>query len=100
MVLGLLHNRSPRLGFVGQPQMVYWSVAEDYMTTAELIARECYCVACPDCNGSGSIWVDFNGRYLGNSRCDDLDQLEACEVCRGSGVSEVCENCAEFVEEL
>ena len=53
----------------------------------------CTCVRCGDCNGSGSVWLDFQGNYLGNQRCDDLDELEYCENCGGTGVVEVCEHC-------
>ena len=58
----------------------------------------CECVSCPDCGGSGTIWFDLAGRYLGNHRCDDLDVLETCEECGGSGVSEVCYECQEAWE--
>jgi len=58
----------------------------------------CECVLCAACDGSGSIWVDFGGRYLGNRRCDDLDQLEPCGGCGGSGVSETCPECADAME--
>ncbi len=53
----------------------------------------CTCIACPDCNGVGSIWVDYRGRYLGRNRCDDSDELETCQACRGTGYSEQCEEC-------
>lgn len=63
-----------------------------------LNTQPCKCVSCPECNGTGSIWVNLHGRYLGNRRCDDLDSPEPCEECRG-GVVEVCERCQE-IEEL
>jgi len=56
---------------------------------------DCRCVSCSACGGSGGIWVDFKGRYLGNSRCEDLDEFETCEECGGRGISEVCESCQE-----
>ena len=56
---------------------------------------DCTCVSCPDCGGTGSIWLDFQGRYLGSHRCDDLDELEPCDSCGGSGVSETCQSCAD-----
>lgn len=59
----------------------------------------CRCVNCHDCNGSGSIWLDFRGRYLGSSRCDDLDELEICESCGGCGIVETCSRC-EMLEEM
>lgn len=55
----------------------------------------CECVRCGACDGTGSIWLDFAGRYLGNHRCDDLDVLEHCEECGGSGISETCYQCSE-----
>jgi hypothetical protein len=58
----------------------------------------CECVSCGSCSGSGSVWHDFNGAYLGNHRCDDLDSLEPCEDCGGSGLSEVCTECQEAYE--
>jgi len=63
------------------------------------IEMACECVLCGSCGGTGSIWVDFAGRYLGNRRCDDLDQMEPCEDCGGSGVIEVCYECQEAQDE-
>lgn len=45
------------------------------------------------------VWVNFFGRFIGHGRCDDLDQLQYCETCGGSGVSEVCENCLDAWED-
>lgn len=53
----------------------------------------CSCVSCDACQGSGHVWFDFRGQYLGNRRTDDLDQLELCEECGGNGLSEVCGEC-------
>ena len=53
----------------------------------------CECVKCSDCGGSGSYWVDMRGRFLGQSRCDDMDDLEYCGECGGTGISEVCYEC-------
>ena len=64
----------------------------------ELNAKPCECVSCGECRGSGHIWVDFRGRYLGNSRCDDLDEIETCGECYGSGIVETCDRCAEMEE--
>lgn len=58
----------------------------------------CTCVPCSECGGSGSVWFDFAERYLGNRRCDDLDNLEPCESCH-SGIVEVCSRC-ELLEDL
>lgn len=59
----------------------------------------CSCVPCSECNGSGSVWFAFGGRYLGRGRCDDMDELETCDECRGSGISEMCDYCREQEEE-
>lgn len=59
----------------------------------------CECVRCGACGGTGTIWVDFAGRYLGNRRCDDLDQPEPCEDCGGSGITEACYECVEAEDE-
>ena len=56
---------------------------------------KCTCVRCDDCGGSGSVWLDFRGRYLGNQRCDDLDELEYCDNCGGTGIVEVCWFCRD-----
>lgn len=64
------------------------------------VEREpCTCVHCDACRGSGSIWLDFKGRYLGNSGCDDLDQREMCEECGGSGITETCDRC-QLLDEM
>ena len=59
------------------------------------MVSECTCVPCGDCGGTGTIWVDLAGKYLGDRRSDDLDQSEPCETCGGSGVVEVCQNCID-----
>jgi hypothetical protein len=60
--------------------------------------KGCTCVRCDACRGSGTIWFDFRGRYLGNSRCDDLDEMESCEECRGSGITETCDHCSDMAD--
>src|SRR5436190_5828639 len=60
----------------------------------------CECVMCSACGGSGHIWVDFSGRYLGQHRSDDLDEMESCDSCHGAGVTELCDRCAGMDEEL
>lgn len=62
----------------------------------QLEKEPCECVSCPDCKGSGGYWTDLNGKYLGQSRWDDLDQLETCEECGGSGISESCDRCTQL----
>lgn len=56
----------------------------------------CKCVSCSACGGTGSIWVDFRGRYLGNYRSDDLDEMDICDECGGSGTAEVCDHCMDL----
>ena len=65
------------------------------MRDAERVAVTCRCVRCGTCNGSGSIWFDYRGKYLGNQRSDDLDELEICDDCGGSGISEECDECLD-----
>ena len=55
----------------------------------------CRCTSCGSCGGTGNVWFDLAGRYLGKGRCDNLDVLETCEDCGGSGVSETCDECAD-----
>lgn len=62
--------------------------------------QKCKCVPCADCGGSGRVWFAFpgpdrGGRYLGNHRCDDLDEMDGCHGCEGSGIVETCEHCIE-----
>ena len=59
---------------------------------------ECECVSCSACGGTGTVWFSLSGRYLGNKRCDDLDTLEHCEECGGSGIIETCTRC-QLLEE-
>lgn len=54
---------------------------------------KCTCINCPDCGGTGTVWFSFDGTYLGCHRSDDLDNLETCDSCRGSGISERCDEC-------
>jgi RecJ-like exonuclease len=55
----------------------------------------CRCVSCSSCEGTGNVWLDFRGKYLGNHRSDDMDELVRCEDCEGSGISEECDECAD-----
>lgn len=55
----------------------------------------CTCVPCSVCGGTGSIWLDFNGRFLGSHRSDDLDEMDVCEDCGGSGIVETCDECLD-----
>ena len=56
----------------------------------------CQCVRCIDCGGSGVVWYSFAGEYLGNTRCDDLDDYDMCPECGGSRISELCDECREL----
>lgn len=58
----------------------------------------CECVSCPECGGSGSVWFSFSGKYIGRNRHDDLDELETCHKCDGSGLSELCDECRDAIE--
>lgn len=59
----------------------------------------CECVTCPECRGTGNVWIAFGGKYLGNRRCDDLDEMEDCPQCGGSGIEWCCEECRYAFEE-
>jgi len=61
--------------------------------------NKCECVFCLACNGRGTVWFSFDGRYLGNSRCDDMDNIETCEECLGDGLAEICEYCQEAYDD-
>jgi len=65
----------------------------------KVAAEPCACRRCYECGGSGNTWVDFKGRYLGNHRSDDLDEMEMCEQCGGRGIVEVCDRC-QLLEEM
>lgn len=66
------------------------------MTTKDETTPTCRCVPCPECRGGRVVWFALGGReYLGTRRCDDLDEMETCDECRGSGVYDVCDKCAE-----
>lgn len=53
----------------------------------------CSCTICVVCNGSGNIWLDMRGRVT--VHCDDLDEMEICEDCGGSGTVEICDECQD-----
>jgi hypothetical protein len=61
--------------------------------TEKLTDERCTCITCPECGGTGSVWFSFCGKYLGNYRCDDLDELERCPECEGGGLVEMCDYC-------
>lgn len=58
----------------------------------------CECVICGACGGKGNVWYafpgpDLGGEYLGDHRCDDLDEMDTCQECGGSGICETCYKC-------
>ena len=59
----------------------------------------CECVTCPECDGFGSIWISFSGKYMGKYRCDDLDEMDTCPDCGGDGLSFCCYECAQAMED-
>ena len=63
-----------------------------------LNSKPCECVTCTECRGRGLIWLDWRGRYLGNTRCDDMDEIETCDGCGGHGITETCDRCGELEE--
>ena len=38
----------------------------------------CRCISCPDCGGSGSLWVTLDGAFH-QHRVDDMGDLETCD---------------------
>lgn len=59
----------------------------------------CSCTPCQECDGSGRVWFAFDGTYLRRHRCDDMDEMETCEECHGSGIDEMCDECRDLQEE-
>lgn len=59
----------------------------------------CECVVCTTCEGSGNLWFTISGRYLGVHRSSDLDEMEPCDNCRGTGILEMCESCFDAIYE-
>ena len=48
---------------------------------------ECRCVSCAACKGTGNVEIPTNGYPEW--------ELETCEECRGSGISEKCQACQD-----
>lgn len=61
----------------------------------------CKCKPCTYCKGTGDIWVDpFTGKVVTGIH-DDMDELNTCEQCHGTGVGDMCDDCeAEYQEEI
>jgi hypothetical protein len=53
----------------------------------------CTCVMCRECDGTGEVWWGICGNYVGRAHCDDLDTMEPCEVCDGTGILDECDYC-------
>jgi len=60
---------------------------------------KCTCTSCKGCGGTGNVWFSMTGEYIGNHHWDDLDELETCEECHGTGIDEICDYCRELEEE-
>lgn len=73
--------------------------AEALNYKAQVEARPCTCVRCPECRGTGDIYFSVeDGRQVGASHWDDLDEIETCYTCGGSGIVETCDRCDELNE--
>jgi len=59
----------------------------------------CGCVPCSCCGGDGYCWFGIDGECLGEHHIDDLDSLEPCPFCNGSGYEFECHECSEDYEE-
>lgn len=58
----------------------------------KLESEPCRCVRCSDCGGSGTIYFDLRGHYVGKHMTDDMDDPEPCDMCSG-GIVETCDPC-------
>jgi len=56
---------------------------------------KCICVTCGACDGTGHIYVDMRGRYIGRHASDDMDEMVSCPACDGSGITEECDYCLD-----
>ena len=56
-----------------------------------LLKIPCQCISCPDCKGRGVLWT-----YRGDVYPDE--EMETCDYCEGSGISERCDRCQERTE--
>ncbi len=59
----------------------------------------CACVKCSGCDGEGDAWFSFDGEFIGSHHWDDLDSLEPCPFCNGTGYEYECPECSEYYEE-
>jgi hypothetical protein len=59
---------------------------------AKVEKEPCRCIRCDMCAGQGNCRVDFDGRPTDG--LDDLYNLETCEDCGGSGITDTCDRCS------
>jgi hypothetical protein len=62
----------------------------------QLEKQPCTCERCCMCEGTGGYYVDSRGRFQGVHRSDDMEDLETCEFCGGSGVTDECSRCMDL----
>jgi hypothetical protein len=60
--------------------------------TSTSLQGGCTCPPCSLCDGKGTVAVDMRGNWIPH-RLDDLDGLETCEDCGGSGCAAECDHC-------
>ena len=64
---------------------------------AEEVEKQPYtCEKCSMCDGTGGYYVGIGGKFQGIHRSDDLSDLETCEFCGGSGVTDQCSRCGDL----
>ncbi len=69
------------------------------MTTPALaLPPECHCVTCATCRGRGFYYIDLGGIVWTDAH-DELCDLETCDDCGGTGISEECDACREAWEQ-
>lgn len=69
------------------------------MTPKKQPAKECTCEECHVCKGSGNLWFNWRGVFIGASRTSDHDEMETCDNCHGRGIEALCDFCAEELYE-
>lgn len=63
-----------------------------------VVIGTCSCTPCRECKGTGSVFISFDGQYIGSHRWDDMDEMITCEECYGSGIETTCDYCIELEE--
>jgi len=41
------------------------------------------------------FYISISGKYVGAHSLDDLDSMETCEECMGSGFETICDECRD-----